>query len=112
MTLAQFFKDNERPFKTNNKNIYIYCDSEIVLVNLLNGNKLINKPDNKTIGEELDLDVYPFVIRDVNGREIYHELGNDYWASFIYDENGVTKYSDSNTEKLNLLLSKKIFTFK
>jgi hypothetical protein len=51
----------------------------------------------KTIAQQLNVTEFPFIIKDKNGREIYHEDYNGYWIKMEFDSNGKeTYYENSN----------------
>ena len=52
---------------------------------------------NKTIAQQLNVNVFPFEIKDKNGMRIYYEKSNGFWEKTEYDTNGnQTRYEDSS----------------
>ena len=50
-----------------------------------------------TIAKQLKIKEFPFKIKDSNGKEIYYENSDGYWAKSEYDSKGVRIYwEDSN----------------
>ena len=43
---------------------------------------------NKTIAQQLNVNVFPFEIKDKNGMRIYYEKSNGYWEKDEYEANG------------------------
>jgi len=51
----------------------------------------------ETIAQFLKVKDFPFIIKDKNNKEIYHEDLNGYWIKTEYDQNGKLIYiEDSN----------------
>jgi hypothetical protein len=52
--------------------------------------------DKQTIAQFLNVKDFPFVIKDKNGNEIYHELSNGYWHKHKYDDAGNSIYYENS----------------
>jgi hypothetical protein len=50
----------------------------------------------KTIAQQLNVKVFPFVIKDKNGNQIYYEDSNGYWSKWEYDSNGNQIYFEDS----------------
>jgi hypothetical protein len=55
-----------------------------------------NIVDMKTIAQQLNITEFPFIIKDKNGREIYYEDSDGYWAKREYDSNGNLIYYENS----------------
>jgi len=51
----------------------------------------------KTIAQQLNITSFPFIIKDKNGKEIYHEYSDGHWAKYKYDSNGNQTYHEDST---------------
>ena len=53
--------------------------------------------ENQTIAQFLNIKVFPFEIKDKNGKIIYQEYSDGYWIKQEYDSNGnITYFENSN----------------
>jgi len=50
----------------------------------------------KTIAEQLNIKDFPFIIKDKQGRELYHEDSNGGWLRREYDSSGNEKYLENS----------------
>jgi hypothetical protein len=50
----------------------------------------------KTIAQQLNIEEFPFVIKDKNGKVIYTENSNGFWKKYEYDENGHKRYFENS----------------
>jgi len=50
----------------------------------------------KTIAEQLNIKEFPFIIKDSNGNEIYHENSNGFWYKSKFDSNGNEIYFENS----------------
>ena len=50
----------------------------------------------KTIAQQLKIKVFPFSIKDSNGKEIYSESSHGFWEKREYDSNGKEIYADNS----------------
>ena len=46
----------------------------------------------KTIAQQLNIKDFPFIIKDKNGRVLYHEDGAGLWCKYERDKNGNELY--------------------
>ena len=46
----------------------------------------------KTIAQQLNIQQFPFTIKDSNGKVIYYENSDGYWSRSEYDSNGKEIY--------------------
>ena len=49
---------------------------------------------NKTIAQQLNIKLFPFEIKDVNGNRVYYEDSTGYWVKREYDTNGNQLYCE------------------
>jgi hypothetical protein len=50
----------------------------------------------KTISQQLNINEFPFVIKDKNGNVLYAENSNGYWYKRERDENGNERYYENS----------------
>ncbi|MHA2009960.1 MAG: hypothetical protein ACW980_21815 [Promethearchaeota archaeon] len=50
----------------------------------------------KTIAQQLNIEEFPFVIKDKNGKVIYTENSNGFWKKYEYDENSHKRYFENS----------------
>jgi hypothetical protein len=48
----------------------------------------------KTIAQQLNVTEFPFEIRNKNGKLIYHETSDEFWAKWEWDSNGNLVYME------------------
>jgi len=53
---------------------------------------------NQTIAQFLNIQKFPFKIKNENGKEIYIEYSNGYWSKREYDLNGKEIYWEDSSE--------------
>ena len=49
-----------------------------------------------TIAQQLNIQQFPFRIKDSKGNQIYYEYSNGYWCRSEFDSNGNTIYSENS----------------
>jgi hypothetical protein len=54
--------------------------------------------NNQTIAQFLKIQIFPFEIKDKNGKVIYYESSNGYWEKKEFDSNGKNIYWEDSTE--------------
>jgi len=50
-----------------------------------------------TIAQQLKIKDFPFIIKDKNGNEIYHENSDGFWCKKEFDTNGKKIYHEYST---------------
>lgn len=76
----------EKPNTTLNDygDIVRYLLNEVEELKLKNKNKIMKK----TIAQQLNVEHFPFIIKDANGNEIYTEDADGFWIKTEWDPNG------------------------
>ena len=52
--------------------------------------------NNQTIAQFLKIQIFPFQIKDKNGKEIYYENSDGFWSKKEYDSNGNRIYYEDS----------------
>jgi len=50
----------------------------------------------KTIAKQLNVQTFPFIIKDVDDKEIYCEYSSGYWEKYEWTDGKVIRYENSN----------------
>ena len=99
MTLKEFFEPiPNKTYYSSDNNIHIINDEEFILINLITGELLKEKPNDNTIAKYLGITEFPYEIKDNNGDIIYYEESTGFWVKREYDSSGNEIYFENSYE--------------